>query len=681
MAGTTYTLRIEDILNPDYGYCEPIPPRLVLSNAKKSKTVMISSNMVDNFERSPFLSESGMRIINFVSIPKGYLEVWRGFYERVDIGPASTLPSDRNYFTDKVTFTLSYDLDGLFASEPINFLGINRFRSDIGGSRAAFIIGANKNTVLTYYILYILRSETYKRQYTDLPLLKVKILATKAKLVTPTSIRVFKGANSLPVFISPEKMPTVDTTFLVSFVETFTEGLNIKDDIFEFTLGIDSPLIFLTITAESDTTLTAATLSLKKKDSTSPFDDKTIPISIEPIINPATPNIQVSTREITQFSAKVDFASDQVLYILFYISPTYEFKLHQKSTVEAWVKTGLQFIGDTIIGYAVINDPMNLVTYQYSTLLAETSYTIRALYSTPLKPTVFMEKVVTFTTLPRNLVNGILSFTFEEPLFMERKIWLLCQIAIKYALPTEDIWTDDGLNCERNDVELFVQAWHTKRDGKINETIALEKDKVNGTILTPLKSVNVLLFSSRREYQPSDTYDLLFAETRKDESITAFQDFIEDTATIVTMGNSIKLYLTDTPQIEGTATYERKGLNITIKGVSLSQDGYLLLVYGRSELFSTSPTVADLKDVTTYAGFLFEAFKKSQEIQLSLTENIVAKVEFGVYMVAFNNDPRKNAKTSPIVSLKFNLTDEVKGSYSSLTAVSTCLVLLFFLFN
>ena len=191
----------------------------------------------------------------------------------------------------------------------------------------------------------------------------------------------------------------------------------------------------------------------------------------------------------------------------------------------------------------------------------------------------------------------------------------------------------------------------------------------------------MLLFSSRREYQPSDTYDLLFAETRKDESATAFQDFINDTATIVTMGNSIKLYLSDTPQILGTPTYERKGLNITVKGISLSQDGFVLLVYGRAELFSAAPTVADLKDVSTYAGFLFEAFKKSQEIQLSLTENVEAKVEFGVYMVAFNNDPRKNAKTSPLISLKFNLTDEVKGSFGARASVSVWLAVLLLLFN
>ena len=670
VAGNTYTLRIEDILNPDYGYCEPIPPRAVLSNAQKTKTVMISSNMVDNFQRVQFVSEVGMRILNYVSIPEGYLEVWRGFYESVEIGPVSTDATERNYFTDKVTFTLSYDLDGLFSSEPINFLGINRFRSDIGGSRAKFIIGANKNTVLTDYILYILRSETYKTQYTDLPLLKVKIISQYSELVTPDSIRVFKGANSLPVYIYPQKIPTVDTSFSISFVETFTDGLSIKDDVFDFTLGIDTPITFITISATSDTTLTSATLKLSKKDSTSLFNDKLIPITIEPVVNSATPNIQISTRDITQFSAKIDFASDQVLYIIFYITPSYDYKAYTKSTVEAWVKTGLQFIGDTIVGYAVINDPLNLVTYSYTSLLAETTYTVRALYSTPLKPTVFTEKIVTFTTLPRNLVNGILSFTFNEPLFMERKIWLLCQICINYAIPTEDLWSDDGLNCERNDVADFVQSWHTKRDGALNETIALLKDKVDKDILTPLKSVNVLIFSSRREYQPSDTFELLFNETRLDNTQVAFQEFINDTATINTMGNAIKLYITNTPQINGNPQYSASGTNVTISGISLSQDGFLLLVYGRKELFAASPTVADIKDVTTYAGFKFEKYSAGSSIELLLTENIEAKVEFGVYMVAFNNDPRKNAKTSTIQSLTFNLTEKASSSWSSLLSLT-----------
>lgn len=190
--GETYRIRIEDMPNPDYGFCEPIPLRVIISNAIKTKTLLASSSFVNNINKDPFTNKAGEKILNYVSIPDGFATVWRGFYDIVYIGPASNDPNERLYFTDKVSFTLSYDLDGLFASTPIRFYGITKFQSAIGESKTPFLIGSSTNTVTTSYVLNILRAESFIRQYTELPLLRVNVINQKAKFNVPSLIKVFK---------------------------------------------------------------------------------------------------------------------------------------------------------------------------------------------------------------------------------------------------------------------------------------------------------------------------------------------------------------------------------------------------------------------------------------------------------------------------------------------------------
>jgi hypothetical protein len=674
--GVVYTLRIDDVLNPDFGFCEPIPPRIIVSNAKQTKTIMVSSNMVDNYKRIPFKNEANMKILNFVSIPTGALEVWRGFYDKVDIGPVASYVGERTFYTDKVTYTLSYDLDGLFASDVIFSLGINSFESKIGQSRAPFVIGANKNTVLTDYILYILRSEKFARQYTDLPLLKVKILPNQARVMTPSKIIVFKGAGSLPVNIYPEKIPTISTTFKVSFVESFTAGVTINDDITEVVLALDTPLVFIGISADSSTTITSLTLRIQKKDPTSPFIDKLVPVEIQPNSITADPLFQLNTRDITQFGGKVDFSSDQVLYILYYILPTYEYKAFTKSTVEAWVKRGITSIGDIKVGYGLIDNPVNIVTVTLTDLLAETEYTVRAFYMSPLKNNKVFEKVAVFTTSPRNLINGVLSLEVKEPLFLERKMALLCKLAIKFAIPAEDLWTDDGINCESENMNSFVRDWHQASQGVLNETIAREKDSFNQESLNHLRAANVFIFGSRREFQPSDIYSLLFQETRLDTSLTTFQSAIGDLATLSYLGNEIILRLSPTPAINGSPTSSISGLEVAVSGISLSVDGYLLMVYGRKEQFGATVTISDLKDVSSYSGFKYDAYKSGASISVKLKDNISENIDYSVYMVAFNNDPRKSAKVSAIQKIDFIIKSAAAVSSAGILLISQILLLL-----
>jgi hypothetical protein len=64
--GETYRLLIDDMPNPDYGFCEPIPLRVVISNAIKTKTLLASSSFINNINKDPFTSNKGEKILNFL---------------------------------------------------------------------------------------------------------------------------------------------------------------------------------------------------------------------------------------------------------------------------------------------------------------------------------------------------------------------------------------------------------------------------------------------------------------------------------------------------------------------------------------------------------------------------------------------------------------------------------------
>lgn len=106
-------------------------------------------------------------------------------------------------------------------------------------------------------------------------------------------------------------------------------------------------------------------------------------LSIVPKTGTADPNLVVAFRDVTKFSMKVDFASDQPLYILYYLAPDYAFSSYSRTTLEAWVKKGITRTGDTFIGYAIINDSIDPETREYKELLSETTYKLKAYYSSP----------------------------------------------------------------------------------------------------------------------------------------------------------------------------------------------------------------------------------------------------------------------------------------------------------
>lgn len=156
-------------------------------------------------------------------------------------------------------------------------------------------------------------------------------------------------------------------------------------------------------------------------------------------------------------------------------------------------------------------------------------------------------------------------------------------LSIEYAIPTENLWSDDGVNCDQGNMEVYVRRWHTTREILINETIAIETAKnqaaaktnstsTNSTntttttaasnstqssessdkLLEPLKFTKILVFGSKREFQPADIYNLLFASSRQDLNIENYERIFRGLAKIKKMTNLIELHLSPAPSISGT---------------------------------------------------------------------------------------------------------------------------------
>lgn len=587
------------------------------------------------------------------------MEVWRGFYDIVYAGPYSVDPLDRLFFTDKVSFTLANDLDGLFAQDEISFYGISKFQQDIGEQRQPLIIGASTQTVTTTYVLEILRAESFKQVYTLLPLLNVKVIANISKLQVPTATTVFKGGTQIPIEIVPEKIPIEETFFNIAFTGIST-GLQIISLITEFQLQIDQPLFFIEVMASQSTLISTAQIEITPVLSQAPFEQSTIiNLNVADIIAVADPVLIISFRDITQFGATMDFACDQEVSILYYVSPVYDFIDYTKTTVEAWVKRGITIVRDTHIGYSLINDPLVPQTKFFTNLLQDTEYKVKAFFVSPQRPSSELIKEETFTINPRTGYDGIVDLVFKNPVFSPRKQWLLCLLAIEYAIPTEDIWTEDGLNCENDNIANYVQLYHTKNEGFINATIAEESQNLDSTsnqgdlLLEPLKQMSVLIFKSRREFQPVDIYNLLFKDQRDDLAITNFNVLFKDQAEISDMGNLIQLNLTPAPQIQGTPAVVQTQTSATLSGFTLSEDGFLLTVYGTPDQFGQTPTKAQITDVTSFTGFFYTSYKANESIQIEVSTTLTQNTAYEIYMIAFNNDPRRNALSQALVNVSF----------------------------
>ena len=66
----------------------------------------------------------------------------------------------------------------------------------------------------------------------------------------------------------------------------------------------------------------------------------------------------------------------------------------------------------------------------------------------------------------------------------------------------------------------------------------------------------------------------------------------------------------------------------SISGISLSESGWLLAVWGNPASFGTNPTKAVLTDVSSFVGFSYAYYKKAEPIKIEIKTGLSQSTKY-----------------------------------------------------
>lgn len=275
--------------------------------------------------------------------------------------------TESEFYLDQITFSLTSDSSQFLISNPISVWGIDNFTSEIGSSYCKFVIGTIKSTVITTYPVQINKNEKSGQIYSELPLLKVKVIKTKYDLEVPSAINTYIGKKSNYLVVQPPLITITDPNGAItdmSLLPAYTvvfdivwavpppAGLTFTNNQQQFSLALETPESFLEI--QCDSTLTAGAtydFVIKPVSSTAQFNEKSITITVQ---TPPTgvPTFAASLSSATLYTATISMNCSQEVFIFYYAMPFDSYKEHSRSTVKAWVMSGYRSIEtNTVVGY------------------------------------------------------------------------------------------------------------------------------------------------------------------------------------------------------------------------------------------------------------------------------------------------------------------------------------------
>lgn len=98
---TQYSLIIDDIPNPDFGYQEPESVSVLVVSSDRKTITATSNDQLVNYERLPFVKRDLTQLLDFLDITSGTIQVPKGFYRTLKIGPRVIDPlTDSAFFVD-----------------------------------------------------------------------------------------------------------------------------------------------------------------------------------------------------------------------------------------------------------------------------------------------------------------------------------------------------------------------------------------------------------------------------------------------------------------------------------------------------------------------------------------------------------------------------------------------------
>jgi hypothetical protein len=63
-----------------------------------------------------------------------------------------------------------------------------------------------------------------------------------------------------------------------------------------------------------------------------------------------------------------------------------------------------------------------------------------------------------------------MNFEFSKPVYYENRIRVLCNFAKRYSMSYENLWSGDGLNCDKSLIPPVVLEYHKLRETSTTNT-------------------------------------------------------------------------------------------------------------------------------------------------------------------------------------------------------------------
>ena len=646
----TYTFILDDIPNPDYGYVEPKSISLLAISNNRTEVFAISTDMIINYKKEQFVKRDLSQILDFVGLTDGEIEVPQGFYSTVAISPVVVDPlKESQFFLDQVSFALGDVESGSLLSKPLSILGITDFTAKVGTSGLNFIVGSSRTAVLTTYPVQVTKREATGKIYTELALLRVKVVPLTLSLLGVSSTDIYITSRSIPMKLYIDRVPTSDIKFDILFLNGNINGqVEVSSRQQQFSLSESKLAFFLQVEAFSSSIVPQSlVVTVRPVLESSNFLDKNITLNFiaKPASLPATvTSISVGGTSAFYYNFSYTAQSTSSVFIYYYAVPDYLYAAQSKDTVRAWALNGLSIIeGDIYVGSIGLITPNTLETTDLTILIADTTYKLTCFVEDPTTSDI-EQKEFSFATKSLASSNAISTFSFSSPVSYENRIKILCIIARKFSLSYENLWSGDGLNCDPTLNPSYVTSYHSNN----------EAEPQSDSLKTQLLSMDIVAFQSKRKGENSLGLTNLIAATSLTGASNVFALYLNGVgrlSSLTPMGS----FFETLPSLSTKTSVKEEWNKATITGIVFTGlKGFIYAVAQKETEFPDSLTTSELRKMTTFQSNYWAPVSESPSDITVVFNSLTPSTAYKAAILATSDNPRKGAVTSNIVYLTFN---------------------------
>jgi hypothetical protein len=697
---------------PDFDSCKLVQPSIRVANGPGSKVIMHSSLLTSNVDPAPMASSGVLQPLNFKLNQVGKVNLLSGFYETVEVY-IDKLPMYSTFFQKEISFVLMSTYDNLFSVQRFLQSNYKPCRAAIGSSRVQLVVGTAADAINFTYPLTFNRQESGALFYGELPILRAAVINRPVNLIVPTiQVWVYKEGRSMPIPVKLEKSP-IDDIYVVASLSPNADGkLFLKDSNSMFSFSMESVVSLIRIVGSQDADVgSIATLYLEPQNSPLVVRQKVELIVVEQPPEQAEP-VDVSFSNIGPNTLSVVFSSQACFAAFFYLMPTNLFVPMSQSFIENMIQRGAVQRGETFFGMVNLFRPSGSLSFDFQDLTENTNYTLFGFYEYlgTISSDNFTFEVATKQIDSNKHSSFLINFT--DVIFQSLKMIILCHLSFLIAIPREDLWTDEGANCELSFIPKYVQAYHYEQENAINASIISFKTKIssemsdsgsssNSTTGQPtnnsaangsqpnstrpetagdpsssgislkeqqemffqnltsvypnLKYMRVRVYGSRRESQPKNNFLRITDFLTSNNLTQVLNTFLEQQ--IVSSVELIEELVVDNeiapPKTIGSADWLIDPSNASFKLTNYTTDAsqrmlFLLAPKGKF----VNPLPSQLMSLNGFIAYRFALNASSSPLNLKFP-HLEPNINYTLFYTALNNDDRISVMISKIQSLDF----------------------------